>query len=355
MSETSKKDGAPVAPPAAIPPPTNPASASSEAAASAGAPKNEAAGPPAAKKPPTAADLVATLEAHRGSRVFVFAPSEENGITEEVWRETAEALDGIGSLPSLDVIIQSGGGRPGHAFKAARLFQERGGFTAIVPSYAKSAATMMCLGAKQILMNEGSELGPLDTQIPHPHEPEEMISALEGFKGLEAVSAFCQRFLDEAMLLVLGRTGRGIKDSLELATNFAAPVVRPLFEQIDPMDLGRYKRALEIGVEYAQRLLESAGGYNPQAVSKIVARLVYNYPVHDFVIDMAEARKCGVRVERPDLITSTCAPAIVAMLPQGSHVGFLEGGTPIAKITTPGPTEGTSDAVQSPQAVQARA
>lgn len=40
-----------------------------------------------------------------------------------------------------------------------------GGFAVIVPKMAKSAATMICLGAKEIGMGETSEMGPIDPQI----------------------------------------------------------------------------------------------------------------------------------------------------------------------------------------------
>ena len=39
------------------------------------------------------------------------------------------------------------------------------GFTALVPKQAKSAATMICLGAKKIIMSNTAELGPIDPQI----------------------------------------------------------------------------------------------------------------------------------------------------------------------------------------------
>jgi hypothetical protein len=39
------------------------------------------------------------------------------------------------------------------------------GYTVIIPKQAKSAATMVCLGAKEIIMSNTSELGPIDPQI----------------------------------------------------------------------------------------------------------------------------------------------------------------------------------------------
>lgn len=41
-----------------------------------------------------------------------------------------------------------------------------GDFETIVPSRAKSAATMVCLGSDRIIMSPTSELGPIDPQIP---------------------------------------------------------------------------------------------------------------------------------------------------------------------------------------------
>lgn len=40
------------------------------------------------------------------------------------------------------------------------------GFSVVVPKMAKSAATMICMGARRIIMSPTSELGPVDPQIP---------------------------------------------------------------------------------------------------------------------------------------------------------------------------------------------
>ena len=68
----------------------------------------------------------------------------------------------------LVLIINSPGGE---AFAAERIvnicrsFSPKG-FSVIVPKMAKSAATMVCLGATEIIMSATSELGPVDPQIP---------------------------------------------------------------------------------------------------------------------------------------------------------------------------------------------
>lgn len=82
-----------------------------------------------------------------------------------------EILEGL--LRTLDlsegiaVMISSPGGSGLAAermINVLRSYSGTGEFWAIVPGKAKSAATMVCLGASKILMGPASELGPIDPQ-----------------------------------------------------------------------------------------------------------------------------------------------------------------------------------------------
>lgn len=68
--------------------------------------------------------------------------------------------------PNLDVLIHSPGGYPDAAESIVQ--QLRGKYTNIrfiVPSYAKSAATMLAMSGNEILMDADAELGPIDPQM----------------------------------------------------------------------------------------------------------------------------------------------------------------------------------------------
>jgi hypothetical protein len=68
----------------------------------------------------------------------------------------------------LAVVINSPGGlglAAERIIKACRTYSGTGEYWAIVPGKAKSAATMICLGADKILMGPTSELGPIDPQM----------------------------------------------------------------------------------------------------------------------------------------------------------------------------------------------
>lgn len=69
---------------------------------------------------------------------------------------------------SLDLLLHTGGGDIDAAEKVISMIHNRVGdaeLRVIVPDFAKSAGTLMAIGADRILMSDTSELGPIDPQI----------------------------------------------------------------------------------------------------------------------------------------------------------------------------------------------
>ncbi len=86
--------------------------------------------------------------------------------------EDAAMLEGV--LRTMDLskglalVVNSPGGSGLAAERIIHLCRQYSGtgeYIAVVPNKAKSAATMICLGASKILMGISSELGPIDPQI----------------------------------------------------------------------------------------------------------------------------------------------------------------------------------------------
>ena len=210
-------------------------------------------------------------------------------------KETEHHLLPLDKQKRLDVIIESSGGFPGDAYKIANLLRSRGEQLVLyVPRWAKSAATLICLVADEIRIRETAELGPLDTQIPSPRDSTDTMSALNGFKGLEAMSQVTHKFVDETVMLLMERTGMKVKEAYAMAIDLVTPIVGGVYEQIDSLELGQFKQSLEIAREYGIRLLARAGS-GPSAAACLNA-LVYDYPSHDFVIDYQEAIDIGLPV-----------------------------------------------------------
>ena len=196
------------------------------------------------------------------------------------------------------LLIDSPGGSAQAAYQIA-LFLRRhcGGFTAIVPQYAKSAATLFCLGADKIILGNDAELGPLDVQVYEP-DREEFASALDEVQSLERLHAFAMEAIDKHMSLLLQRSGgMKIRTLLPEVQQFVSTMLKPLFEKIDTVHYTMMSRVLKVAEEYAFRLLTPK--YDHNAARHISRCLVNNYPEHAFVIDRTEASSIGLKIDPP--------------------------------------------------------
>lgn len=198
------------------------------------------------------------------------------------------------------LLIDSGGGQANAAFEVAKILRRHcGGFTAVIPQYAKSAATLLALGAKKILLGEYAQLGPLDAQILHRESEDDpgYRSALEEVQAIERLRAEAWQALDEAVILLLNRTRKTVNSILPFSIEFTAQMMRPLFEKVDVVQYTRMSRMLKIGEEYAIRLLRPL--YSEHDAKSIADKLVRNYPTHGFIIDAHEAENIGLATQKP--------------------------------------------------------
>jgi len=205
-------------------------------------------------------------------------------------------LDDLPERSSIALLIDSPGGFAMYAYQIATILRNHcGGFMVIVPRYAKSAATLLTLGADEILLGRHAELGPLDAQFEDP-DREERLSALDEVQALERLHAFALGAVDRTMFLLSGRTKKKVETLLPMTLKFVTDMVRPLFESIDAIHYTQMSRALKVAEEYAIRLLQNR---YPLEIAKNIARhLVENYPEHGFVIDSSEAA-----IINPNLVT----------------------------------------------------
>lgn len=177
-------------------------------------------------------------------------------------------------IKNIDLFILSPGGFSDPAFKIARLCQEYtqngGRFSVLTPYYAKSAATILALGADEIVMGSSSELGPIDPQI--------QITDKGGRKR-------------NVPLLALRDALKFIKDEIKENPSLTG-MYWPQMESIDVMSLGDYNREIESAEQYAIQLLQARMFKDDETKSKNTAKnLVDFYKSHRYVIDRKEARE----------------------------------------------------------------
>jgi hypothetical protein len=199
---------------------------------------------------------------------------------------------------TINVLLDSTGGPLDSAFRTV-LFLSRYARTlnVYVPRKAKSASTLIAVGANTIFMSPFGELGPLDTQIRDPRNPTDYISALDCYQSVDYVREFGFSTLSQA-LKQLAAVTQGkllLTDSLNAAAQFAIGAITPMLSQTRSLDFGAWGRSLKMGERYAQILISRASEVDQSRAERIASRLVYGYTHHMFPIDITEARDMGLK------------------------------------------------------------
>lgn len=179
-------------------------------------------------------------------------------------------------------------------------------FTVFVPSLCKSAGTLLCVGAHEIVMSETGELGPLDVQV---RNPEELGNYASGLDVPQAIDFLQQKALDSlrgTLDDIVTCSGLTTKRSSKIDTDVTVGLFAPIFAQIDPYRLGRNARALLIARQYAARI----GGN--VATDQTLERLVAGYSSHSFSIDRDEAAELFQSVRPPTQAESELARGLLA-------------------------------------------
>lgn len=236
---------------------------------------------------------VQSIEKALKRRVVLYMQSDSDG-SDMGWVSDApfEALRKVDLPHNPIVIIHSAGGLGDGAFKTVRLLQDRcGRYTALVPECAKSAATLIAIGATAIWTGEFGELGPIDAQIMD-YDIGEHKSALEVVQAVERLRSEALETLAQTCRTIYTGTHLPFSAHLPIAADFTNGLLRPLMEKVDVVTYMRMSRTLKIGEEYAIRIMEPVYGDRAPAIANRLAR---NYPDHGFVIYADEAAAIGLR------------------------------------------------------------
>jgi hypothetical protein len=222
-------------------------------------------------------------------------------------------LSEIGKVNNLNLLIDSRGGYPDDAYKIADVIHEFcESLTVIVPFRAKSAATLLSLAGKQILMRPLSELGPCDPMIyvdeslitptgvpvksPESSETEEGRSR----SRRRQMNALALRdFLEVAGILKRNEEGE--------ITGYDCEKLIPYCEKgvLNPWLLGDFERSFKQSYQFVENLLRRyMFRDNPNKLAKIPGiahKLAEGYFYHEYPISRREAQEMGLNViDMPD-------------------------------------------------------
>lgn len=273
-------------------------------------------------------NILKKIKDERGHPLFAFITHEiDDEVFDEVYKWRNE-LKEAGKTGQVDILINSPGGNLTSCYNLARLFSRcANSWEALVPAYAASGATLICLGSFNIVMSEISQLGPLDPQVISRRREKffqsERQSPLEAFAAVRYLRRFSLESLDAVMLFLLEHQ---VAPQLALTTarDMAIHLVEPILGKIEPYDVGSFALDSRIAIEYCKRIGD------PENKDKKTQRnvdsrvLVETYPAHEFVIDIEEARALNFKVSEPTSKVDNAFDELRGHLESIHHyIGFL--------------------------------
>lgn len=223
--------------------------------------------------------LIREIEAATGRTLLCYV-SLGPGIGPQDTYDLMRLLNGVDSGASITLLLDSPGGEIDSADGMVRRIHQvcespsgaNGDLEVVVPYQAKSAATLLALGADRILMSDSSELGPIDPQIPT--EDGNWVPVLALIRAYEQAQKRCEKYPDNAAF------------AAELGT-------------FDPRGIEMMRLDVRRAQSCAESLLKRQGGNYTSAPAHLVD--VDSFPSHSQMIDWRTARQIGIpQVHRLD-------------------------------------------------------
>jgi Serine dehydrogenase proteinase len=228
------------------------------------------------------------LERIRGRKLVCYVtgdrqPNMTTQIAGDVFPLIYKLLSKIGSVPDLDLFIYSTGGMTMASWGLINLLRQFAtSLSVLVPFRALSTATLIALGANEIVMSRLGQLSPVDPSVNTPFNPPAPPQPGQPPQGFLPVSVEDVRgFLD------LARGEAQIKDE-----NLMANVFSLLAADVRPLALGSVHRAKEQIKLLTEKLLRlHITDAEQDRIEPIIETFTRKLFSHDYLIGREEAKK----------------------------------------------------------------
>lgn len=236
--------------------------------------------------------LIQEIEQERKSKLIAYITGDRRGletkISTDVFPMFHKHLANIGEQKTIDLFLYSTGGMTigGYALvNLVREFCER--FCVIIPFKALSCATLVALGADEIVMTKMGQLSPIDPSVHHPLAP---VVQLPGKPpqlapvNVEDVSAFIELAEKEVHLTE--------EDSMR-------KVLEILASKVNPLVLGAVQRSRE-QIAFLASMLMRYHTQDQERIDETVRTLTRERFSHDYIFSRREAQEVlGLNIVRP--------------------------------------------------------
>lgn len=228
--------------------------------------------------------LISEIERLRNSKVICYLTSiQQNSVAQMADDAIREMFDHLLLLPSrpvplLDIYLCSNGGSGTVPWRLISLFREFADKVAVlIPYKAYSAATMLALGADEIIMGPFGEMGPIDPSVANEFNPVDPATRQKIAISVEDVVAYVS-FIRETV---------GIRHEDELVK-----AIEILAQNVHPLALGNVERFVSQSRLIARKiLLTHMKGTAEHELDEIIETLASKLYFHGHPINRKEARE----------------------------------------------------------------
>jgi len=232
--------------------------------------------------------LIKNIEDLRNSKVITYLTSDRSGpvnaqVAMDIIPVISKQLQKIGKTQNIDLFLYSTGGDTMVPWRLVSMIREYcdNKFSVLIPYKAHSAATMIALGADEVVMTDLSELSPIDPSTANIFNPTDPLNPQNKIPiSVEDVMAYFD----------LAKNKFGIKNDEELAKIFNKFVESN--PQIHPLALGNVNRIHNLIRILAKRLLKSHKmPIKEEEIEKIVDYFTEKLYSHQYFIGRREAKE----------------------------------------------------------------
>jgi hypothetical protein len=230
--------------------------------------------------------LIRDIETVRGSRMLVYITGDRRGletkIATDIFPFCLNHLSQMGFQDKIDLYLYSTGGITMAGFGLVNLIREFcKSFCVIIPFKALSCATLIALGADEIIMTKMGQLSPIDPSISSPLGPHVPIPGPPG-----ATQTIPLNVEDVISYLDLARKQLEPDEDKSLM----ARVFDRLSQAVHPLALGSVNRIRE-QISFLAKTLLSRHMTDERKIEKIVETIIRGRFSHDYLISRKEAKE----------------------------------------------------------------
>ena len=236
-------------------------------------------------------ELIQAIQESRKSRLVTYVTGDRRGapsgqIAGDAVRPMYNHIRALGfeGVPRIDLFLYSQGGAVDVPWRMVTMLREYcQELNVLVPYKAHSAATLIALGADQIVMGKKGELGPIDPILTRTERGEQTPGEAMSVEDVMAFIAFLKE-----------RAGLGDQAALASSVNILA-------EKLTPWVLGSIYRTHSHIRLIARKLLTShQQALEERQIDSIAESLAEKMYFHGHAIGREEAEEIGLPITRPD-------------------------------------------------------